>query len=443
MTTSSGNATPLTTTIPGSLGNFDLRLNIRSGIKYISPLLLFAGKGGSYDGNLSPASTKVTLKSMSVSTPNFRWIEFNPVKTRVGTFNGSYSSSATTLTVTSSAELAVNDVLRNDKTRENMLVIQVPSSTTIVVQRAFGAYVSTGTTNPAGLTRDTAVGSNGASDPYIKIGTAMEQGSTNKDSKFNDPTMREGSTQICRRDVSIDGTTEAQEKTSLTKDTLYKNRKEQNLLDIFTDLEYTAFFGKMLRSSNYGTTFTTTFNGKNITASDGIFNSIYTYASANVISATALSGAGNDLTMKKMDDISFRLSQRPGKHVLFCGNDVKRTIQDLLNTASVFQINIGAKDKEVDLMAKVNNYIGSFGNLNFIYHPIFDLTADLKNQILAVNTEGLHLVHLEGRDLKWKDNAEDPAFDGKSGYFLGEHGVIVSHASEHFLFNEFTDLIDD
>lgn len=441
-TTSSGNSTPLTVTIPGNLGNFDLRLNIRSGVKYISNLILLAGKAGEYEGNLSPASKKVTLQSMSVSTPNFRWTEFNPQKVRNGTF-GSYTDVATTITVNSSTNLEVNDVIRNDTTGENMLISQIIDATTIKVVRAFGSFITSGDEEvyPAGLDRDTALASSTSSDPWIKVTTAMEHGSTNRNTKFNNPTVREGSTQIIRKDTSIDGTTLAQEKTSLTKDTLYRSRKEQALLEAFTDLEYTAFFGKMIRSSNYGAIGAVTFNGKNITASDGIFNVITKYASSNIISTTALAGAGNDVTIKKLDEISFKLSQRPGNHVIFCGNKFKRAVQNLATAVnSGFRLNIDSGAKSSDLMTKVNNYIGSFGNLSFVYHPIFDTTAKLEATILAVNTEALMLVHLKDRVLTWHDNAQDPAFDGEAGFYLGEHGVIVSHAEEHFIFNEFTNL---
>lgn len=438
----SGNAAPLTTTIPGNLGNFDLRLNIRSGLKYISPLVLFSGKGGSYDGNLSPATKSVTLKSMAVSTPNFRWHEFDAQKTRTGTFTGSYTDTATTLTVNSTAALGVNCIIKNGITEENMLISQIISSTQIKVVRAFGSVVADNTVTPAGLTRDTAAASDGSSDPWIYVTVAMEQGSTNHDSIFNSPTIREGATQILRKDISIDGTTLAQEKTTLTKDTMYKARQEQALLEAFVDLEYAAFFGKMIRSSNYGAIGAVTFNGKNITASDGIFNTINQYASGNVISATALGAAGNTITVAKLDQISFKLSQRPGNHVIFVGEKIKREIQYLATLASGgFRLNVESGSKGTDFNAKVNNYIGSFGNLSFNYHPLMDLTPKLEATMLAVNTDCLYLVHLDGRAISWHDNAEDPAFDGVAGYYLGEHGIVVSHAKEHFIFNEFTDLV--
>ena len=439
----SGNTTAFNITIPGSNVHRDIRLDIREKLTYISPVVLMHGKGGLYDGLMSEGSEKVTIRSQGVSSPIFRWTEFDPTKVRKGTLVtfGGVNTTATAMEVNDGSIVKAKDILYFFDTKESVRVTAV-SGADLTVTRAYGAKVADSGNYPAGLTADsgTTIAENA---PFLNLGPAMEQGSTNRDTTFNSVTLREGATQILRGDVSITRTALAQEKTSQSKAVLYAERQKQVALDMIIAMEYQFFFGKLNRSSSgrintASSAITVEDNGSPVTTTDGIFNVIRQYASANEISSTALTGAGNDLSVDKLEEIAFKLSQRPGNKVLFCGNKVKRRVQKLAQaTGQLNQTFEGASGK---FGKRIKGYVAAFGDLMFNYHPLFDEDDTLEATILAVNMDAIKLVHLEGGQLQFVPNAQANNYDGKAGYFIGEHGFCIAHAKEHFIFKDFTSL---
>ena len=439
----SGNTTALETNFPGHLGHYDLRLDIPAVIDRISPLLATFGMlSNKYKGDLGPASEQVTFRSVAVGDAAYRWTEFDPTKNRLTAINNGagYNTTVTSIVVDSAADIKANYLIVNTRTREVMKVTNV-SSNTLTVIRGWGATVATATSYPAGL--NSVAGVAMLDDDVIRImGPAVQQFSTNVDSSYNTETVREGATQILRRDISISGTRYEQEKSSKLKTDTFKERKAQATLDIFEDLENCFFFGKLMRTANSGNLGSVAQDGNNLTTTDGIFHVISAYASENINNANTLgvsdTSGGQNVNIDKLDDMTFILSRRPGDRTNFISSDMKKAIQKLNNASNGYRFPL-TSDKH-DLSSRVDGYIGSHGKIRFNVHPIYDEDTTTGATVTSVSMKNIKMTHVNNRVVKPYDNSEENNRDGKASYVLGEHGLCIAHAKTHFQFDNFTAL---
>lgn len=446
MTTTS-NSSPLETSFPGNLGHFDLVLDLPSVLPRISPLLLFFGQvSDEYKGQMSPGSEKITIQTTAVSSPDFRWLEFDSEITDTTAVDGAHNDSVTDITVDDSSVAKPGDLIRNLNTGEVIYVSAVPDATSLTVTRAWGATVATNTSYPSGLNSVAAVAMSD-NDDLLVLGPAMEQFSSNRDTTLNDETQREGATQIIRRDIAISGSRLEQERNTRDKDSTFSKRKAQATVQAFEDLEKIAIFGKLKRTATSGTVGTVQANSNNLTTTDGYLHVISAYASGNIQNANTLSVAdssgGQNLTLDKLDDIAGIIADRgdPSKYINFCSKDFKKAFQKILTGASnAFTLNVNMGQKETDVGSKARGYIGQYGEMNFVEHPLYNKNATLKATLNCLNRDMIKLVHLNNRAVQWKDESQDPSQDGKAAYVIGEHGVCVAHAKTHFQFDNFTAL---
>ena len=446
MTTTS-NSSPLETTFPGNLGHFDLVLDIPSVLPRISPLLLFFGEvSNEYKGNMSPGSEQIVLKSTAVSSPDFRWLEFDSAITDTTQVNGAHNNSTTDITVDDSSVVTVGDLVRNLQTGEVLYVSAIPDATSLTVTRGWGATVATNTSYPSGLNSVTAAAMSD-NDDLLVLGPAMEQFSNNRTTTLNDETQREGATQIIRRDIAISGSRLEQERNTRDKDSTFNKRKAQATVQMFEDLEKVAIFGKLKRTATSGTVGTVQNNSNNLTTTDGYLHVISAYASANVQNANTLSvsdaSGGQNLTIDKLDDIAGIIADRgdPSRYINFCSKDYKKAFQKILTGASnAFTLNVEMGAKETDVGSKARGYIGQYGEMSFVEHPLYNKNDTMKATLNCLNRDMVKLVHLNNRAVHWVDESQDPSEDGKAAYAIGEHGVCIAHAKSHFQFDNFTAL---
>lgn len=422
------------------------RLNFRS------PLVMTAGKGGSYDGEKSEQVEGISLKTVSVSTPTVRFHEFDVQQPKSGTLAATSAVGSTTLDVGSSVAsyLRPQDMLHFPTQEVNARVVAItsPIDGTITIERAVGSQVtSPRTVHPAGFTRVTDVELPSGAE-FLIIAPAVVQYSTARVARaYNSLTIREAATQIIRSDIPISRTRMTQQATDQAKQVSYEERKMQELFYITEELEHMILFGDMLAShggrinaTGGDINVTDDAQGREYTTSDGIFAVIRKYASANVLAANSatLGGGTSAVSREKLNLIAELLNRVGGDHIILCGFNLLLKINDVLTDPTKTQLNISWEGGNGPVGNGTLTYQTVFGRLKFQHHPLFDRATKYKKTMLCIRKENIGLLGLKGAELKWTSDSQENDRDGKSGYYLSEIGAVIAYPEEFYIFNEWT-----
>ena len=116
------------------------------------------------------------MKKKATTDPQFNWFDkASPVRHTAINYATGYATTVTTMVVDSSTPFRANDLVRNARTDEVMLVAANPTATNqVVFQRAWGSTA-------AAIVDD---------DTLFVVGRAIAEGSTLGTSLFTDPTKR-------------------------------------------------------------------------------------------------------------------------------------------------------------------------------------------------------------------------------------------------------------
>ena len=416
---------PLYANIPGQLGTQVVYLP--TGKEILSrqnPLVIMAsmatGGVAPYVGNVNNKQKPVELKMIVVPSPEFQFYEFDPERTRSTTLSASIDATQTRLYLTSVDGLANKDQLTINSTGEIVRVTAVGSNF-VDVERAFSSTLTDNTIYPSSLTQDS--GSSATfGDAVIRLSSAMEEGSSAIYRNRKTATRRIGHTQILRTDIIQTGTEMAQEPSNTIAEEKFEKVKLQELAELYLDHEYLGFFGKLHRASR---------DGEVIRTTQGILN----FISTNNVAASALQGAGSQITLDKLEDMIYRANKRGGKKTYLVGNEGFRYIAKLVRENSSIQEYASAEENKFGFSPDM--IFGVFGQADFVYYPLMDL-APLNKQIIAIDPDQLMLCTLKDRALQWKDNTQQNDYDGRAGRYLTEVGVIPLNEKMHNRFTGFT-----
>ena len=432
---------PMFASIGGALGKSYAYIPTGKDIlPQVSPILLMAGKVGNggeaekYLGGIrdNQGDGMAILESKNVTQAEFSYTEFNPERTREYTLDGALTTASTSMKLDEDvSDARPGDLFYLAGTGEIVRVngdINLVTKT-IPIERAFS---STGVVDvheaAETLTQDSATAP-ADNSKVIRLGPADEEGSFAKYRNRKIATRRKGHTQILRSDLIQTGTNMAQEETHLIKEETFGEYKIQELANIFADHEYIAFFGKLHRASR---------NGEIIRTTKGVYNSIVT----NVVASTALQGGGTAYSIDKQDDIIYRATKRvpagvKEKPILLVGWQLFNNIKKVNATETGYSINLEPGANTYGLA--LEKIIAPFGpdGIKYLYYPLLD-TLGLSDEIVQINPAFLQLVTLNGRNLDWKDETQQPDFDGKAGRWLCEFGVIPLHEQMHARYTGFT-----
>lgn len=415
--------------------------------KFLSPLVLFAGKAGAYEGEKSFNESKVTLKVTGTSDPIVRFDEFDVKQPRNGTTTAASLAGSTTLEV--SADVA--PFLRNFELLHfpvqniNVRIISGGGTATLTIERPIGVSDrQPGNITPGGVVANGDVDIP-ASAEFKKLSRAVNNLSkTLQERKYNAVEERSAATQICRSDLTISRRRERQEKNDRTKQTTLDQRKQQEIFYLMEDAEYNALFGKMTRDSkgrvNTATdSFSTAANAEDeYTTSDGIFNVIETYAPDNVLTATtSLGQADATITMDLVSAYKKHIDKKIGASkdmVHMVSADVFEKIGKIGNEIAgiSYDIPFAEMQKDGTTGRHVKTISTQFGPMTFMYHPLLE-GAKYNNLILSVSFDRIQLIVMKGDELRWVANSQDNDLDGTSGYYLSDMGLLVAYAEEHFI----------
>tara|TARA_R110000822_G_scaffold25185_4_gene76365 strand:+ start:1825 stop:3192 length:1368 start_codon:yes stop_codon:yes gene_type:complete len=412
---------------------------------FLSPLVILAGKGGAYDGEKSFNESKVTLKITGSSDPIVRFEEFDVKQPRQGTAAAASASASTALTVDATIAPFIRqyDVLHFPVENINVRVTAGAGTTSLTIERPLGVFDIGGTVTPGGVTAnsDVTIPINAV---FVKLSRAVpDQSTTLGERPYNAVEERSAATQICRSDLTQSGRRVVQEKNDRTKQTTLDQRKQQEIFYLMEEAEYNALYSKMTRDSkgrvNTATaSFSTGATAGKYTTSDGIFNVIETYAPDNVLAPAADLGQANaNLTLALISAYKKTMDQAVGStkdYYHFVGADLFEKVGNIGNEITGINYNIpfAESGKDGSTGRHVKTISTQFGPMTFMYHPLLDV-VNYNQVILSINPDRIQLIAVKGRELKWVSNSQDNDFDGISGYYLSDMGVLIAYATEHFI----------
>lgn len=415
------------------------------GKRFLSPIILFSGKAGAYDGEKSYNESEVKLKVAVVKDPIVRFMEYDVQQPRTGTLTAQSLEGSSTIVV--NAEIAPFlrnfEILHFPVQNINVRILSGGGTTTLTVERPIGVKTIVGTITPAGVTPNDDADLPSAA-PFVKLSRAINN-ATNalQERNYNAVTERVATTQRCRSDMTWSNRRLIQEQLDKSKQTKKDQRKLQELFYLMEDAEYNAFYGKMEYDSlgrvntatdSYSTAAS---DADKNTKSDGIFNVIETYAPENVLAPVAGLGQANaNLTITLLSAYKKHIDSLVGNinHVHFVSADVFEKVGQVGNEVNGISYDIPFSNKEKDgaVGRHVKTVNTQFGPMTFMYHPILNLDG-YNDLILSVAVDRIQLMVLQGGEIKWVPNSQSPDFDGEAGYYISDMGLLIAYAQEHFI----------
>lgn len=422
---------------------------------FLSPLVIMAGKGGSYDGEKSFNESKVTLKITGSTDPIVRFEEFDVKQPRQGTSAAVSAVASTTLVVdaTIAPFLRDFDTLHFTAQKLNVRIVAGGGTTTLTIQRPLGVSdVQPGTVTPGGVSANGDVEIPDAAT-FVKLSRAVgDLSKTLQERPYNAVEERSAATQTCRSDLTQSGRRMVQERNDRTKQTTLDQRKQQEIFYLMEEAEYNALYSKMTRESrgrvNTATdSFSTGADASDrFTTSDGIFNVIETYAPDNVLTPIASLGQANaNMSLALISAYKKKMDKQVGNtsgYMHFVSADMFEKVGSIGNevTGINYDIPFATGEKDGKTGRHVKTISTQFGQMSFMYHPLLDI-ENYNNVVLSVNPERMQLIAVKGRELKWVANSQDNDLDGISGYYISDMGLLLAYAEEHFIL-ESINLVD-
>lgn len=318
--------------------------------------------------------TSMTGKSQAVSSTHgyfTKTLTFasGTINKATGSVDG-FSSAATALEFVSTASFAVNQVLYNPTSRENMLVTAVNSATVITVTRAFGRVAAASIANAQVL---------------VAIGAAYVEGSSRPTARGLVTVYVANYTQIFRNAWALTDTARASA-TEMGYTNIAESKRDCALLHS-VDIESAIIFGQPKMDTS-GT--------QPLHATQGIIDACEQYAPNTTNVASSTTSFSQLVTLLEP---SWTYSHDLGdskQRAAFLGSTAMKVIND-----------IARKNGTVQILPQQNTFGFRFtkfdfykGSINLIEHPIFNGIAGMAGLMLGVDMPALKLAYLNGRDTR-------------------------------------------
>lgn len=278
-----------------------------------------------------------------------------------------YTDANTDFTIDAVGGLLVGMVLYNPRTRENMRITTVTSTTAIVCSRAFGRVAAAAILD---------------NDPLIVVGSAFAEGSARPTARGMTTVYVPNYTQIFRNAWAVTDTARA----SLVEagfGNVQENRKDCSILHS-VECESAIIFGQP--SAPTGT--------PPLHATQGIYDAVDQYAPANTNTAGATTTFAQLVTLVEP---AFTYSTDMGnakERIAFCGAGAMKVLHDIGHAYGQVYIN----QAETSFGMQFTKFKFYKGVLNLIEHPLFNSHASLSALMVIVELSALKLAFMNGRD---------------------------------------------
>lgn len=315
------------------------------------------------------ALSSMMAETTAVNTTHSYWTKSMGFPS--GVINGAHLAAATTLVLTSNAELLPGSVLLNYTTGEQLLVRTVDAGgTDITVVRAVGTTVAA----------DIA----GAEILYV-IGNMYEESSLRPQAMAIQPVEVANYTQIIRNTWALSGTAAAVK--LIAGDTPVAENRQDAMALHATMIEFSLLFGELWSG---------TVNGQPSRKLRGIRSDIETYAPANVTTAGATTNYTQfEAALDPCLDVATD-ARSSNVRTMFCGGQAMRVINGIGIKNGTYQLVQG----QTSFGLRFKSFVTTRGQFNLIEHPLlnaFGRTSPFAKMAIAVDLSALRVPYLQGR----------------------------------------------
>lgn len=322
----------------------------------------------------------------------------------------------TTFTVLSTVDIMPGMLLQSDTTKENILVVTVPSATTITVARAIGTV---------------AAAAIAASVRLYMIGNAYEEASVRPASLVIVPTRYINYTQIFRNTWLVSGTAAATG--VIAGPAVDAATKGDCSLFHSSDIEKSILFGQ---------TFTGTRNNFPFRTMNGLINYITQQAAGNI---STLGATTTYTQLENALDPAFNQVTDPknaAERLLFVGGIARRVIHQICRLNSTYMIN----DQVTEWGLQFDTIKIPRGRFNLVEHPLlnaFGSSASWSRMALGIDLSTFSLAYMRGRKTVARDfgasgTPVDNGIDAVGGTLTTELTCLVKNAPANVQLLNFT-----
>lgn len=286
------------------------------------------------------------------------------------------TSGATTLTVTDTTNILPGMIVRVDTTGENILILTVPSSTTVTVRRAVG------TTSAQAI---------GASAKMWMVGNAYEEASVRPSSLLILPTRVTNYTQIFRNTWATSGTAMAASVIAGGSPDA-ESRQDCAMLHA-VDIE---------KAMLYGQKYSNTLNNQPLHTMEGILTNLAINAAGNITTLGATTTwtqleAALDPAFVQVTD-----PKNPASRVYFVSGVAKRVLHQVFRLNSTYYI----QGQNTEWGLQFDSFKIPRGTFNMVEHPLLNAygsTSTWGKMAVGIDLASLGIAYMQGRKTK---NAE-------------------------------------
>lgn len=351
-----------------------------------APLFALTGQAG-----------RATAKGIKHGYFSKTW-EFKTVTTDAGlvgdatlTLNGTATTSG----------VVPKQIFMNIRTRENIRVDSVNSTTELGITRSFGTV---------------AAAAINANDKWIHIGTAHEQGSARPSARSIQSQWFENYTQIWRNAWALTDTARA----SMAEagwNNMAENKRDCSMFHA-QDIEATMLFGQKSIDTGGSTPLTTT---------QGLVDAIHEYAPDNVTTANATT---NYDELEDMLTPMFKYNTTASStkdRLLFTGSQGNKVLNQIGRNHAQAQMTLDQTE-----MGQTFTTIKTYkGRVHIIEHPMFNGWG-YEDLAVVLDLASVKLAYLSGRDTKAEEYGVGGAADAKQG-IDAQGGSLTSEAAVEFI----------
>lgn len=282
----------------------------------------------------------------------------------------------TTFTVVDTTNILPGMVLRVDTTGENVLVLTVPSGTTMTVRRAFGTVAAVAIA---------------ASVKLWMVGNAYEEASVRPSSLLITAVRTTNYTQIFRNTWAVSGTTAAT--SVIAGGTPDAESRSDCAMFHAVDIEKALFYGQKYQG---------TLNSQPLHTMDGILNILAASAAGNI---TTLGATTTWTQLEAALDPAFNQvtdPKNPNMRVLFVSGPARRVIHAIARLNSTYMI----QGQQTEWGLQFDTIKTPRGSYNIVEHPLFNAygaTSTWGKMAVGIDLTSYNLAYMQGRKTK---NAE-------------------------------------
>lgn len=315
-------------------------------------------------------------------------------------FPAAAPGNVTTINVVNTDGIVPNQIFKVSSTDEDVMVVNVPGTTSVTIQRGVGLAPPTAALLGA--------------EAYM-TGNAFEESSLRPLAIALNPSPVTNLTQIVRNSWAVSGTTEASMQ-DVGEPQIAKSRKDAALFHAI-DIEKAILFGERYEGVR---------NGQPFRRTDGLISVMKQYAPQNI----SIAGAQTTYDqLEAMLDSGFDITSDPGgpnDRLLLLGSQARK----VLNTLGRYQGDYQIVDGQTSFGLQFSQFKIARGQFIMLEHPLFNTNPVWQKLAISVDLSSLSLAYLKGRKTQYRgfnsslngDAAEtqDGGLDALGGTFTTE-----------------------